>query len=162
LESHDRNLRETVYRKIGDRRLQDKEPLNNLYTTLVQKRDQVGKNAGFENYRDYKFKELGRFDYTKEDCFRFHDAVKQHVLPLVNTIYERKKKKLGYDTLRPWDIEAEPANVNPLNPFKTGTELLDKSIRCFEQIHPFFADCLRRMSEMKRLDLDSRKGKAPG
>lgn len=162
LESPDRNLRETVYRKINERRLQDKDALNNLFTTLIQKRHQVALNAGFDNYRDYKFKELGRFDYTKEDCYQFHEAVKLHVLPLVNKIYERKKQKLGLDTLRPWDLEAQPEGVAPLNPFKTGSELLDKSIRVFEQLRPFFADCLRKMNEMKRFDLESRKGKAPG
>jgi oligoendopeptidase F len=162
LENHDRSLRESVYRKINERRLQDKETLNELYTTLIQKRHQVAKNAGFDNYRDYKFKELGRFDYTKEDCYRFHDAIKEHVLPLVNTIYARKKKKLELDPIRPWDLEAEPDGVTPLNPFKSGQELLDKSVQCFERIHPFFAACLRTMHSMKRLDLDSRKGKAPG
>jgi oligoendopeptidase F len=162
LESHDRNLRESVYRKINERRLQDKDALNDLYTQLIRKRHQVAKNAGFDNYRDYKFKELGRFDYTKEDCFQFHEAVKQHILPLVNVINERKKKKLNLPTFRPWDTEAEPEGVTPLNPFSNGSELLEKSIKCFDQVHPFFADCLRKMSEMKRLDLDSRKGKAPG
>lgn len=162
LENPDRRLREEVYRKINDRRLQDKDALNKLFTTLVQKRHQVALNAGFSNYRDYKFKELGRFDYTKEDCFQFHEAVKQHVIPLVNTINEKKKKKLGVDPLRPWDLDAEPEGVTPLNPFKTGKELLEKSIRCFEETHPFFAACLRKMNEMNRLDLDSRKGKAPG
>src|SRR5688572_13396746 len=162
LESHDRSLRESVYRKINERRLQDKEALNDLYTQLIQKRHQVAKNAGFDNYRDYKFKELGRFDYTKEDCYQFHQAVKEHILPLVNTIYENKKKKLGLDTLRPWDLEAEPEGIKPLTPFKTPEELLDKTITCFQQLRPFFADCLKQMNEMKRLDLDSRKGKAPG
>ena len=162
LENHDRKLRESVYRKINERRLQDKETLNDLFTRLIEKRHQIAKNAGFDNYRDYKFKELGRFDYTKEDCFNFHEAVKQHVLPLVNIINERKKKKLGLPSFRPWDSEAEPEGVTPLNPFSSGDELLQKSIQCFDRVHPFFANCLRKMSEMKRLDLDSRKGKAPG
>ncbi len=162
LENHDRNLRESVYRKINDRRLQDKETLNTLYSQLVEKRQQVAKNAGFANYRDYKFKELGRFDYTKEDCYQFHEAVKQHILPLVEHIYEKKKKKLGIDKLRPWDLEAEPEGINPLRPFKTGNELLEKSITVFEKVRPFFADCLRKMNAMNRFDLESRKGKAPG
>lgn len=162
LEDHDRKLREEVYRKINERRLQDKQELNNLYNTLIEKRDRIAKNAGFPNFRDYKFKELGRFDYTSEDCFKFHEAVKKHVLPLVDMIYANKKKKLGLDQLRPWDLEAEPAGVKPLRPFKNGEDLLQKTISCFNQLHPFFADCLRKMNEMKRLDLDSRKGKAPG
>ena len=162
LEDHDRGLREEVYRKINERRLQDTDQLNDLYCKLIEKRHQVAKNAGFENYRDYKFAELGRFDYTKQDCYNFHEAVKLHVLPLVEKIYARKKEKLGLDTLRPWDTEAEPEGVEPLQPFKTGEELTEKTIKCFGLLNPFFADCLRKMKELGHLDLESRKGKAPG
>jgi oligoendopeptidase F len=162
LESHDRNLREDVYRKINERRLQDKETLNDLYTQLIQKRHQVALNAGFENYRDYRFKELGRFDYTKEDCYKFHEAVRQHVLPIVNKIYKKKKDKLKLENLRPWDVEAEPEGTLPLTPFTTPEELIDKSIECFKQLRPFFGECLQQMNTMKHLDLESRKGKAPG
>jgi len=162
LESHDRKLREEVYRKMNARRLEDKDILNKLFNQLIEKRQQVAVNAGFENYRDYKFKELGRFDYTKEDCFRFHDSVKQHVLPLVNKIYEKKKQKLQLDDLRPWDTEAEPEGTKPLTPFETGSELLNKSIECFTKLRPFFGDCLQQMNAMKHLDLESRNGKAPG
>ena len=162
LESHDRVLREEVYRKIQDRRLQDKQAMHDLYSQLIQKRDEVAKNAGFTNYRDYKFVELGRFDYTKEDCFKFHEAVKLHVLPLIEKIYAKKKAKLRLDTLRPWDTEAEAEGTQPLKPFTGGHELYEKSVQCFEQLNPFFADCLRKMDELKHFDLESRKGKAPG
>ena len=132
LENPDRDLREEVYRKIQERRLQDKDALNNLYTELIKRRDQIAKNAGFDNYRDYKFIEMGRFDYTKEDCYQFHDAVKQHILPWWKSSINIKKRKLGLDTLRPWDMEAEPANQQPLNPFKTGDELLEKTVTLFQ------------------------------
>lgn len=162
LENADRGLRESVYRKINDRRLRDKDTLNDLFTTLIHKRHQVALNAGFSNYRDYIFVEKGRFDYTKQDCFDFHEGVKKYVVPLVDVINKKKKKKLGIDTLRPWDTEAEAAGVEPLHPFKDGNELLEKSIECFNRLRPFFADCLRKMDKLKHLDLDSRKGKAPG
>jgi oligoendopeptidase F len=162
LEHNDRSLRESVYRKIGNRRLQDKEALNELFSKLLEKRHRVAVHAGFANFRDYKFVEMGRFDYKPEDCFRFHRAVKEKVMPLVNDIYERKKKKLAVETLRPWDLEAHAADEKPLNPFKSGDELIEKSIACFNQLYPFFADCLRKMKSMGHLDLDSRKGKAPG
>ncbi len=162
LESSDRDLRELVYRKIQERRKQDAMVMHELYSSLIAKRHQIALNAGFDNYRDYKFKELGRFDYTKEDCFQFHEAVKQHVLPLVNEIYEKKKAKLGLENLRPWDTEAEPAGIEPLKPFTDGKDLYEKSVKCFEQLNPFFADCLRKMNELNHFDLESRKGKAPG
>ena len=158
----DRNLREEAYRKIQERRLQDTEPLNNLYSNLLEKRNKEAQNAGFENYRDYRFKELGRFDYTKQDCFDFHEAVKQHVMPLVNMIYQKKKEKLRLDNLRPWDLEAEPAGTTALQPFTTGKELIDLSIECFSKLRPFFGDCLAKMNSIKHLDLESRMGKAPG
>ena len=162
LESHDRSLRESVYRKMNERRAQDKENLHELYSKLIGLRHQVAQNAGFKNYRDYKFVEMGRFDYKKEDCFNFHEGVRQYVLPLVNELNRRKKNKLNLDTLRPWDTEAEAEGVKPLEPFKTGSELLQKSISCFAELRPFFAACLKKMDELKHLDLDSRKGKAPG
>ena len=162
LENEDRAVREEAYRKIQERRLQDKDAMHELYNTLIQKRHQVAVNAGFANYRDYKFAELGRFDYTKEDCFQFHEAVKLHVLPLIDKIYARKKQKLGLDVLKPWDTEAEPAGTKPLRPFTDGKDLYEKSVACFEQLDPFFADCLRKMNELKHFDLESRKGKAPG
>ncbi len=162
LENPDRPLREDVYRKVQERRLRDKDQLNNLYTELIKRRDQIARNAGFSNFRDYKFVEMGRFDYTKEDCFRFHDSVKQYVLPLVEIINQYKQNKLGLDTLRPWDVDAEPANQQPLHPFKTGDELLEKTVQCFRELRPFFADCLLTMKKMNRFDLESRIGKAPG
>ncbi len=162
LENADRNLREEVYRKIQERRLQDKPKLDELYDKLIALRHQSAKNAGFENYRDFRFKELGRFDYNKEDCFQFHEAVKQHVLPLVNAIYQKKKEKLGLGNLRPWDMDAEPEGTQPLRPFTHSDELLQKSIECFNQLRPFFGQCLQKMQDLKHLDLESRKGKAPG
>lgn len=162
LENPDRSLRESVFRKVQERRIQDKDALNDLYSKLIAIRDKMGQNAGFANYRDFKFQELGRFDYTKEDCFRFHEAVKEYVVPLVNKINEKKRKKLGLDSLRPWDTEAEPAGIEPLRPFTNGQDLLTKSIATFDELNPFFGNCLRTMQKMGRFDLESRKGKAPG
>ena len=162
LENEDRNLREEVYFKIQQRRLEDKEKLDELYDKLIALRNSEATNAGFDNYRDYRFKELGRFDYTKDDCYKFHDAVKQHVMPLVNEIYKKKKEKLGLQTLRPWDLDAEPAGTKPLRPFENSEELLNKSVECFTKLRPFFGECLQRMKVMQHLDLESRKGKSPG
>ena len=173
LENPDRTLREQVYYKVNERRLQDKAILNNLYSELILLRDKMAKNAGFSNFRDYKFVEMGRFDYSKEDCFRFHDSVKEHVLPLVEIINHYKQKKLRLDTLKPWDLDAANlllllllllflAGQQPLHPFNSGEELLEKTEYCFRRLRPFFADCLLTMKKMNRFDLESRIGKAPG
>ena len=59
-------------------------------------------------------------------------------------------------------MEAEPEGTKQLTPFTTSEELINKSIECFKQLRPFFGECLQQMNAMKHLDLESRKGKAPG
>lgn len=162
LQQSDRGLREEIFRKVAERRMQDVDELNELFDKLLTKRHEVAKNAGFDNFRDYKFKSLGRFDYTVEDCFAFHEAVREHILPLNKMLTEYRKQRLGLDTMRPWDGSAEPEGVEPLQPFETGEELAQKATQVFDKLRPYFSYCLQTMQEMKRLDLESRKGKAPG
>jgi oligoendopeptidase F len=158
----DRTLRESVYHKVNETRLNKQADLNTLFDGLLQKRHQVALNAGFSNYRDYKFKELGRFDYTVADCEAFHHAIQTHIVPLVDRIYAHKQQTLQLDTLKPFDVDAEPVGQQPLSPFNNGDELLQKSIQAFRQLNPYFAECLETMQAMNRFDLNSRPGKAPG
>jgi oligoendopeptidase F len=162
LQSPDRVLRESVYHKIASRRLSDKEKFDELYSKLIGLRDKVAKNSGFDNFRDYMFKAMGRFDYTPQDCFDFHASVQQEVVPTLNKLAATRKKLLGVDSLRPWDKAVDPENREALKPFKTSKDLTDKTIACFKKLDPYLGQCLAIMNEMGHLDLESRKGKAPG
>ena len=162
LQSTDRNIREEAWRAISERRYQDHDKLDELLNSLVTLRNKVGQNAGFANYRDYMFAAMGRFDYTPQDCFDFHGSVKKAVVPLLNNMATARKASLQVDALRPWDTKVDPKGLPPLKPFATGEELLNKTIRCFNRLDPFLGDCLRVMKAMNHLDLESRKGKAPG
>lgn len=155
-------IRAVVYIKMVDRRRQDIGKLNDLYSDLIKKRNQLALNAGFENFRDYKFVSMGRFDYTKEDCFAFHEAIKKEVVPLVKEIQQRKLNQLGKTKFKPWDLEVDPFGRKPLKPFHTGDEMLQGTINMFKKLDLYFADCLETMQEMRHLDLDSKHGKAPG
>lgn len=102
------------------------------------------------------------FDYTAEDCFTFHEAIKLEIVPLLNELAENRKTKLGVPALQPFDHAVDIENRPPLRPFSDAQELIDKTIRVFNQIDPFLGNCLRTMERMGHLDLSSRKGKAPG
>ena len=162
LQSTDRAKREEVYLKISARRLQDKEILDELFSKLIKIRHQVAKNAGFENFRDYMFKAYGRFDYTPNDCFNFHEAIESEVVPILNELSNERKKQLSVTELRPWDKAVDAEGREPLKAFSDGKELTEKSIQCFQKIDPYLGQCLSIMKEMGHLDLESRKGKAPG
>lgn len=162
LKDLNRHVREEVYTKVQSRRAQDEEKLNDLFTRLVTLRNKVAQNAGFKNFRDYKHQALARFDYSVQDCLNFHEAVKLHAVPLINAHDERRKQRLKLDSYRPWDTSVDEEGLAPLKPFATAQELIDKTISCFNRLDPFFGDCIRTMQDMKRLDLESRLGKAPG
>ncbi len=162
LKKTDRQLREKVYFEMQERRYQDREKLDELFNQLVSKRQQIAENADFKNFRDYKFKSMGRFDYSVDDCKAFHESVKEHILPLIEASHRKRKAELGVDKLKPWDLSVDPSGLEPLNPFEGQQELIDKSISTFEKIDEYFAQCLRIMQNMGHLDLESRKGKAPG
>ena len=162
LESPDRELRESVYHKVQQRRLQDAENLDALFDRLAVLRQQVARNAGFSNFRDYMFKALARFDYTVEDCRSFHTAVSGAVVPLLNTLMQQRKKNLNLDNLRPYDLAVDEHGRPALKPFTDGADLLAKTVACFNRISPELGGYLTTMQEMGHLDLESRLGKAPG
>ncbi|MBK7311980.1 MAG: M3 family oligoendopeptidase [Sphingobacteriaceae bacterium] len=162
LKSLDRRVREEVYTKVAERRSLDEKALNTLYTELIELRTQVAKNTGFKNYRDFKHEELGRFDYSVQDCLNFHEAVKLHAVPLIREHDRKRKEKLKLDDYRPWDTAVDDEGKEPLKPFSNGKELVEKTILCFNKIDPFFGECIYTMDVLKRLDLESRIGKAPG
>ncbi|PRY12707.1 oligoendopeptidase F [Pontibacter ummariensis] len=162
LKRTDRAVREEAWRAIQERRFKDRQQLDDLFDELLKLRHQVARNANFENFRDYMFAALGRFDYTPQDCFDFHHSVEETVVPLLTKIDEERKGKLGVEDLRPWDLEVDPSGRKPLEPFQTGEELLEKTVSVFYKLDTFLGDCLATMREMGHLDLESRKGKAPG
>ena len=162
LQETDRAVREEVYQKVAARRLRDKDELDSLYSRLIQLRHRVALNAGFANFRDYMFKAYGRFDYTPQDCFAFHDSVAYEVVPVLEELAENRKHELGVEALRPWDKAVDVRGRAPLRAFAGGADLTAKSIECFSRLDQFLGECLTIMKEMGHLDLESRKGKAPG
>jgi len=162
LKNLNRAVREQAWRAVQERRLQDSQPLDALFTELVRLRHHVALNAGFANFRDYMFAALGRFDYTAEDCFDFHSAIGATVVGLISEFDRNRQQQLGLSSLRPWDLDVDPSGQPPLHPFQTGEELLERTIEVFQRLEPFLGDCLRTMRQMGHLDLESRKGKAPG
>jgi oligoendopeptidase F len=162
LQVTDRAVRENAWRTIWERRYQDHVALDQLFDRLRDLRHQVAVNAGFANFRDFSFAALGRFDYSPQDCFNFHESVADAVVPLLDRLAQERKQRLQVDPLRPWDTKVDEEGRAPLKPFETGAELLEKTITCFDRLDRSLGDDLRIMRAMGHLDLESRKGKAPG
>lgn len=162
LKDTDQAMRQQAWQAMSLRRLQDSEALDALFDELLHLRHQVALNAGFENYRDYMFQSLGRFDYTPQDCYKFHEAIEKEIVPILREQAEIRQEKLGLDKLRPWDMDVDTSGKPALKPFSNGEELIQKSTRAFSKLHPYLGERLAIMQENKLFDVESRKGKAPG
>ena len=162
LKDTNRETRKNAWQSISNRRLVEKDTLNDLFNTLRALRQQVAQNANFDNFRDYMFAALGRFDYTPEDCFQFHEAIEKTVVPVLAKHASARKKALALPSLQPWDMEVDTSGKPALKPFKDGAELIEKSINCFGKLDPFLGERLLAMKANGLFDVESRKGKAPG
>jgi oligoendopeptidase F len=162
LKSTDRSLRESTFIKVNARRLKDVQALDDLFDELISLRQKISKNAGFNNFRDYMFAAMGRFDYSVSDCFNFHSSVQEFIVPIISKIEKSRKNKLNVSSYKPWDTQADANGELPLKPFDKSNELIEKSITCFNKLDPYFGSCLTIMNNMQHLDLESKLGKAPG
>jgi oligoendopeptidase F len=162
LEETDRALREEAWRIVAARRLEEREKFEDQFDAMLKLRRKMAAQAGFDNYRDYMFRKLGRFDYTPGDCERFHEAVETVVAPALAKLQAARREQLGLDALRPWDLSVDPLNRPPLRPFGEVEEMVERTQRVFDRLDPELASGFKRMRDLKLLDLDNRKGKAPG
>jgi oligoendopeptidase F len=162
LEEPDRALRQEAWELVANRRLQEADKFDDILDRQIKLRQQIAKNAGFENYRDYAFRRLGRFDYTPEDCKNFHDAVEKEVMPVVRELQTQRRKQLKLEKLRPWDLAADPLNRPPLKPFVQVGEMVSRTQKIFDRLDGELAGGFQQMQDLRLLDLDNHKGKAPG
>ncbi len=162
LKSPDRDTRERAWRAATAPYVAQRDTLASLFDTMYRLRQRAAANAGFADFRDYSFPSKFRFDYTSADCERFHDAVEQAVVPAVERLHAVRRRRLALDTLRPWDLQVEPERGEPLRPFATEGELVARALSVFQRVSPALGAQFQRMIDERLLDLESRKGKAPG
>lgn len=162
LVENDRALRERAWRAMTARQLADRPAIDALWTRLLELRRQVAANAGQPDYRAFQWRRLHRFDYTPEDCKAFHRAIEEVVVPAAARIYDRHRRQMGLDRLRPWDVDADPLGRPPLRPFQNHQQLQDGVRRILHEVDPGLGRNFEIMQVEGLLDLDNRKHKAPG
>ncbi|MBI1257962.1 MAG: M3 family oligoendopeptidase [Chloroflexi bacterium] len=158
----DRAKRERAWTLVSQRQLADRAALNELWQRFLSLRRDIAGNADMPDYRAYHWREFMRFDYTPDDCERFHEAIEQEVVPAATRIYEKRAKRLGVGAVRPWDLDVDPLGRNPLRPFTDIDTLNSTTSTIFHKVDPQLGDYFDIMQREHLLDLDNHKGKAPG
>ncbi len=162
LENTDRTIREAAWTTVAERRFQDNQRISEIYDELIRIRHQIATNAGFEGYQQYMFSAMHRFDYNITDCLEFHDSIEAVCQPLRHRTDEERRQTLELDALRPWDMGVDIYGRPPLQPFDEVQEMVDGCSRIFHQMSDELGGYFDQLDANDCLDLDSRKGKAPG
>ncbi|MBN1870675.1 MAG: M3 family oligoendopeptidase [Candidatus Omnitrophica bacterium] len=157
-----RDLRERAWRALSQRLLKERTKLDELFNQMLELRNEIGKNAGFLNFRDFKFRSLHRFDYGPSECRQYHDSIERLVVPLWNQILRKRKAQMKLEQLRPWDTAADPFGRSPLKPFEDVKDLIEGCREIFSRVDKDLGAQFSEMAGTGLLDLVSRKGKAPG
>ncbi len=162
----DREKREHAWRKASERQMQDRQAINDLWVKYMDLRRQLAANAGLDNYRSYRWRQLLRFDYTPANCQALHKAIEELVVPAAYRIYESHRKAMELDKLRPWDMDwdraVDPLGRSPLHPYESVPDLEEKAASIFQRVDPQLGEYFSKMRRQGLLDLENRKGKAPG
>jgi oligoendopeptidase F len=162
LESTERSVRQTVWTLLTERALAERDPLDALFDELLAVRHDIARNAGLPSYRDYAFRERRRFDYGPDECKRFHEGVERYFTPLVVRLAEERSSAMKLPVQRPWDLLADPLGRQPLSGFDDGSRLIDRCEAVLQAVSPEFGECVRSLRADGLLDVERRKGKAPG
>ncbi len=161
-ENTDRKIREDAWKAVSERRFEDNERVSEIYDELIQIRHKMATNAGFEGFQQYMFASMHRFDYSIEDCLEFHESIETVCQPLRHRTDGERIRDLGIDSLRPWDMGVDVKGRPPLQPFNDVQEMVDGCSRIFHNMSEELGNYFDQLDANDCLDLDSRKGKAPG
>ncbi len=162
LSDPDRARREQAWRTIAERQMADREALDAIWVKKMQLRQQIAHNAGYENYRDYRWQQLLRFDYTPADCLALHEAVERVIVPAASQLAEKRRQQLGVESLRPWDQYVNPRANEAPRTVSDVDGLLRQCATAFQLIDPQLGSYFETMLQEHLLDLEERPNKAPG
>ncbi|MCZ8268567.1 MAG: M3 family metallopeptidase [Gemmatimonas sp.] len=158
----DRAVRERAFRLGAAAYLDKRDELAECFDRMYALRVDVAREAGFADYQQYCFTAKHRFDYAPRDTEAFHDAVRQTVTPAVAQLMEHRRRSLGVEVLRPWDVSVDLDAKEPLRPFDTVETFVGQARHIFRRVDAELGAQFALMADEQLLDLESRPGKAPG
>ena len=163
-----RNEREVFWHALWEARVERSTLVAEIFSKQIALRDQIGKNAGFANFREYSFKELRRC-YTAEQAQKLHSSIEQYIVPVARALYADHARKLGVETLRPWDISATrfhdlcvSSKTEPFPLSLSNQNIVEATQKILPCIDSGMADLFAEMEARHEMDLESRPGKRPG
>ncbi|WP_038813249.1 M3 family oligoendopeptidase [Bacillus anthracis] len=158
LDNLNRAIRKKAWYALCEARSVVKPEVDRIMNELIQLRNEIALNAGFNNYSEYAFKQKNR-DYSIDDCYKLHESIEKYVVPIWKQLGSISKKNLDVKTYRPWDLS--PCNL-PKAPFQNAINLLDGVEEMFRTTDLYFYEKFIHIRKAGCIDVEERENKAAG
>ena len=161
IQDKDRDTRKAAAKAMDKWMGEHEERIGQIYSELVLLRDQMAKKLGFENFVELGYLRLGRTDYNAKMVTNYRKQIAETVVPVTQKLYKQQAKMLGIRKPQYYDYSVVFASGNPL-PAGDQQYLVNAAHEMYSDMSPETKEFFEMMQSRHLLDLDARKGKAPG
>lgn len=144
MQNPDRDLRERAWKALDAVLETHHQRFAALYLELLEVRTKIAQESGNANFVEHHWWTRNRSDYAPQDCVAFADAVAVHFGPLLERFQAEKCKRLGLETLKPWDFRFEPGNTMPEISVQRAMQSITQVLH---DLHPSLAGVLTRIRQ---------------
>lgn len=137
------------------------EAIANIYDQLVHLRDSMAKKLGYKNFIELGYLRLGRTDYNAEMVANYRKQIAETVVPVCAKLYKQQMKNLGIRKPQYYDYNLKFKTGNP-KPIGGVDELVNAAHEMYSDLGPESKEFFEFMMKHHLMDLEARKGKAPG
>ncbi len=160
-QSSDREVRKAAFLKDAEFFDSHREEFDAIYDKLVKLRNKQARKLGYKNFIGMGYDRLGRNCYTPVEVAAFREEIKKHIVPIVTTLKEEQRARIGVEKLHLYDNDVMFKEGN-VKPHLDSDGILKAGIEMYRQMSEETAEFINFMSENELYDLLSKEGKAPG
>ena len=157
----DRNIRAAAWKEYNAYFEANADKLDEIYDKLVKNRTAQAKMMGYENYLQLGYYRMGRNCYGQAEVEAYRAQVKKDFVPFAEELHDRRRKRLGLESLSCIDNAVYFKEGNPA-PAGTPDEILAAGQKMYGELSPETKEFMDFMMENELFDVLGRKTKRAG
>ena len=161
LQDKDRATRKEAAQAMDKWIHDNEEKIGQIYDDLVHLRTEIAKKLGFKSFTELGYLRMGRTDYNAEMVEGYRKQIARDVVPVCQKLYKQQMKNIGVKKPQYYDYNLMFMSGNPV-PAGDAKYLVEQAHKMYSDLGKESKDFFEFMMKYELMDLEARKGKAPG
>lgn len=158
-EHEDRKVRRSAVRAYAQFYHSHEQRLEEIWDELIQIRNEMGRNLGYENYIPVGYMKQGRTDYGQKEVESFRGQVRAVIVPICQKLYEAQAKRLGVEDFSFCDEKRIFPDGNAV-PAGDDDFMVREAAKMYHEMSPETGEFIDFMVQHELMDLKNKPGKA--